>query len=68
MDYYNMMQGRVRHAELIAEAQRENRIVAENRAERVSLVARVVTAVQRIFTSRVSEKQPTAAARRLAVK
>ena len=68
MDYYNMMYGRVRHAELIAEAQRENRIVAEDRAERVNLVARVVTAVQSIFTLRASEKQPTAAARRLATK
>jgi hypothetical protein len=68
MDYYNMMYGRVRHAELIAEAQRENRIVAEDRAERVNLVARVVIAVRRIFTPRASEKQPTAAARRLATK
>ena len=68
MDYYNMMQGRVRHAELIAEAQRENRSVVEDRAERVNLFARVVIAVRRIFSSRASEKQPTAAARRLAVK
>ncbi|MCX6017401.1 MAG: hypothetical protein NTZ50_02680 [Chloroflexi bacterium] len=55
MDYYNMMYGRVRHAELIEEAQRENRVLAENRAvSGGGFFARITVAVQHIFTRSVA--------------
>ena len=71
MDYYNMMYGRVRHAELIDEAQRENRIVAEDRAVAVAgagFFARIAVAAQRIFTPSVVAQRPVAQSHRLATK
>jgi hypothetical protein len=65
MDYYNMMYGRVRHQELIAEAARESRFVAGGS---VSLFTRLADAVKRIVQARASEQRPSAPARRLAAK
>jgi len=66
MDYYNMMYGRVRHEELIAEAQRENRSVAEARATSVAFFARIAAAARRIFRTREAVQRPSSASRRLA--
>lgn len=65
MDYYNMMYGRVRHEELIAEAERENRFVADGGAHPV---ARLADAVRRIFHIRAADQRPSAPTRRLATK
>lgn len=65
MDYYNMMYGRVRHEELIAEAQREHRVVMEESTIRVNPFIRIAAAVQRILALRSVARRPS---QQLAVK
>lgn len=68
MDYYNMMYGRMRHNELIAEAQRVNRIVADAGASRATFLAGIASAVQRLFRAREVVQQPSVTTHRLAAK